>query len=67
MLPPQGGAFFSRKRFGQSELSKLFRDRCNVTSIEYALPSGSIALVLFEVMQVPAEALCTLMVQLTEA
>jgi Flp pilus assembly pilin Flp len=36
---------------------RMFTDRRAVTSFEYALLAGALALVLFEVMQMPAEAL----------
>ncbi len=35
-------------------MSRMVRDRRGVTSLEYALVAGAIALVLFEVLQVPA-------------
>ena len=47
-------------------MPKLLTDRRGVTSIEYALLAASIALVLFEVLQVPAEALGSVFVQLFE-
>jgi len=45
-------------------LRRLLSDRRAVTSFEYALLAGAIALVLFEVLQAPADALSGLLGQL---
>ena len=45
-------------------MPRLFTDRRAVTSLEYALLAGAIALVLFEVLQAPANALGALLTQL---
>jgi Flp pilus assembly pilin Flp len=42
----------------------MLTDRRSVTSLEYALLAAAIALVLFEVMQVPAQALSDVIQQL---
>jgi Flp pilus assembly pilin Flp len=43
---------------------RLLTDRRGVTSLEYALLAGAIALVLFEVLQAPANALGDLLAQM---
>jgi Flp pilus assembly pilin Flp len=45
-------------------LLQLLTDRRAVTSFEYALLAGAIALVLFEVLQAPANALTSLLGEL---
>jgi Flp pilus assembly pilin Flp len=45
-------------------LGKLLSDRRAVTSFEYALLAGAIALVLFEVLQAPADALSGVLSQM---
>jgi len=55
--PPAGLILGEKDNSWAVRMLKVSFDRSAVTSIEYAMVAGALAFVLFEVMQMPAEAL----------